>query len=114
MTAFGIITTEDDNTEHYVGEDDVLWDWVHADNYEPAPAGRHRVKAPEGYTFHQGNLFPKGYDGDRDYESVTLIGSPEKNKATMLLVALRFVSPEEFSALNIEKSRIMEIHIPRV
>lgn len=111
---FGIITTEavDNTVEHYVGEDDVLWDWLVADNYEPSVAGLYIVKAPTGYTFHQTLLFPtEDYGQGRDRENVSLIGSSKVNKALLLLVSLRFVSSKEFAESNIDPDRIIDIHI---
>lgn len=53
MTAFGIKEVDfSGNVRFFVGEDEVLWDWLHADNIERA--GRYQalaVAAPEGYVF---------------------------------------------------------------
>lgn len=110
MTTFGIIRTDLDGiTEHFVGEDEVLWDWLHESQYEPAASvNLCRVKAPAGYTFHQGNLFEEGYDGGRTSECFPM-GSIEDKKALTLLVSLRFVSSEEFAELEIDEGRIVEI-----
>lgn len=111
MTQFCIITTDSEgNVEHYVGEDVVLWDWLVADNYETAADGNlFRLTSPVGYEFHAGNLCPvEGYDGGRNSELIGL-GSTKDDKALMLLISLRFVSPEEFSELDIDEERVLEI-----
>jgi hypothetical protein len=115
MTAFGIITTKlGGDTEHYVGEVAALWDWLQADNFELTAGGNlFRLQAPVGYVFYHDNLLPvedsAGYDGGgRDSEFVSL-GSGKESKALMLLISLRFVSPEEFTEMGIDAERIMEI-----
>lgn len=53
MSTFGIKEVNlSGNIRFFVGEDEALWDWLHADNIERA--GRYQalaVAAPEGYAF---------------------------------------------------------------
>lgn len=112
---FGIITTEavDNTVEHYVGEDAVLWDWLQGSNLKLAAGGNlYRLQAPVGYVFYHDNLVPvedyAGYDGGRDSVFVSL-GFGKEAKALMLLLSLRFVSPEVFTELGIAKERIIEV-----
>lgn len=109
MTLFGIRVTDfGESDEFYVGEDDVLFDWLVADNFEIVSGGKwFFLEAPDGYAFHSGNVFPvQGYDGGRKGEFLSL-DSLRVAKAQMLLVALRNVTPEEFDALNIGSDRIV-------
>lgn len=112
---FAIVTSEPaGSTEHYIGEDDVLWEWLQADNLEPVSGvSLYRLQAPAGHVFYHGNLFPvedsKGYDGGgRDTDFVSL-GTGKEAKAVMLLLSMRSVSPEVFTALNVGSERIIEI-----
>lgn len=112
---FAIITSElDGPTEHYLGEDDALWDWLHADNLEPVSGGSlYRLQAPAGYVFYHGNLISTedsaGYDGGgRDYDFVSL-GSGKEAKALMLLLSLRSVSPEVLTEMGLGENRTLEV-----
>jgi hypothetical protein len=106
---FGIRAGElGDSVEHYVGHDPSLFDWLVADNYEPCDReSSYKVKAPEGYVFLFDNISPKNEeDGGDEYEYVS-IGSPQNDKALMLLEAMQFVSPEEFDSAEINNDRIL-------
>lgn len=110
MTTFGIRAVKSGKLdEFYVGEEDVLFDWLVADNFEILSGDKwFFLEAPDGYEFHEGNLFPvQGYDGGRKGEFVS-VSFAEGSKAQMLLVALRSVSSEEFEALNIDPDRIID------
>jgi hypothetical protein len=112
---FAIITSElDGPTEHYVGEDDALWDWLQADNLEPVSGvSLYRLQAPAGYVFYHGDLFPAGdstgYDGGgRDSDFVSL-GFGKEAKALMLLFSLRSVTPEALTEMGVDENRTLEV-----
>lgn len=112
---FVIVTSEPSGpTEHYVGEDDALWDWLQADNYElVAGVSLYRLQAPTGYIFYHEYLVPvedyTGYDGGgRDFEFVSM-GFGKEAKALMLLLTMRSVSSEVFAALAVDEERILEV-----
>jgi hypothetical protein len=121
METFGIRASElGDSDEHYVGEDAVLFDWLLADNYEPSDRDSlYLVKAPEGYVFYKGSLYPKdapeieGADGKNlSDSSYVASGSSQNDKALMLTEgALKFMEPEEFYALGIDEERILDFLI---
>ena len=116
MTTFGIVTTKagTTDTEHYVGEDVALWDWLVADNYE-LTAGKDlfRLQAPVGFVFYHDNLLLAdeyvGYDGGGRDSTFVSLGSGKEAKALMLLISLRFVPAEEFAGMSIDAERVMEI-----
>lgn len=118
METFGIRASElGDSDEHYVGEDEVLFDWLLADNYEPSDRDTlYLVKAPEGYVFYKDSLYPVGHaelegkDGKSMSDSAYVTsGSSQNDKALMLMEgALKFMEPEEFDALNINEDRILD------
>jgi hypothetical protein len=110
---FGIRTSErGDITEHYVGYDLALFTWLLAENYEPCDRkALYRVKAPEGYAFLFGNLYPENdEDGGDDFSYVTC-DSPLNDKALMLLNWMRHMERAEFYALGISKDRILDFRI---
>lgn len=123
MTAFGIeVMTQDAPTRFYVGESDVLWDWLVATNAEPYARSEDwlNVRAPQGYAFHYGNAFPveeltEAYEVGRDI--LVWAKSPVADKANMLLETMKQVSRDEFRAEKISDHRIMAVRnvtdIPR-
>lgn len=108
MTAFGVRAIDfGKSDEFYMGEDEVLWDWLLADNYETYSGNLFLVAAPAGYAFHQGYLFPvEDYNGGKRVEVIHLSSLPSA-KVQMLLVSLRSVSPDDFHALKIDADRLI-------
>lgn len=121
MTMFGIRAAEfGDSTEHFVGQDDVLFDWLVADNYGPSEQeSLFTVQAPAGYVFWKGHLIavnsPKleNVDASELNESSTVAcGSPENDKALMLIEeALSYMKSKAFYALGIDEDRILDYQI---
>lgn len=113
MTAFGILTSEfGEGDEHYVGTDEVLLEWLLANNYEPSDRdSNYLVKAPIGYKFYEGSLravdSPDG--GDSSDSAYVSFSSPENDKALMLLEgAMTHLEPAEFYSLGIDEERILD------
>lgn len=123
MNAFGIeVMTYDAPTRFYVGESDVLWEWLMSDNTETYGRNPHWlvVPAPEGYAFHYGNAFPVGELTEADEVGRDILvwaKSPVADKANMLLETLKQVSRDEFRAEKISDHRIIAVRnvadIPR-
>lgn len=121
MSVFGIRTSEfGSSDEHYIGEDNVLFDWLLANNYLPSERDSHYlVPVPVGYKFYQGSLVPEdspeadeGDEGTASDVAYVSFGSPENDKALMLLEGLmKHVEPDEFYALNIDDERILDYMI---
>lgn len=121
MSTFGIRTEEfGDGDEHYIGEDEVLLEWLLANNYEPCEhESRYLVKAPVGYEFYKGALLPKSSPelegvSEKDIRDSAYVsfGSPENDKALMLLEgAMTHLEAAEFDALGLDEERILDYHI---
>lgn len=115
MSTFGIKVTSENNPDmFYVGEDTVLWDWLNADNWEESDHSSLLlvVAAPEGYLFHYGSLHPiSDIDVTKNPREKCefWVEAPDAGKADLLLDILRPVEPEEFKALNIDPSRILNV-----
>jgi hypothetical protein len=139
MTSFGIKEIDfSGNIRFFVGEDDVLWDWLHADNIELA--GRYKaraVEAPEGYAFNykramvahfvggRGDVLAElphaGGMNDTSKQYLPATRSLVLSKALMLMnrsadvfgedtSVLSVVSAEDFAALDIDESRVLSAH----
>jgi hypothetical protein len=116
MHIFGIRISEfGESDEHYVSDSAVLSDWLLANNYEPSDRdSQYLVKAPEGYTFYKGSLVSNDSPELDDKADVSdyayvAIGSPENDKALMLLDrAMRHVEPADFYALGIDEDDILD------
>jgi hypothetical protein len=126
MAMFGVRDSKlSDNARFFVGEDDVLWDWLHADNVEPADNhGDRAVAAPVGYVFNSARALVKhlpSYGDVRELPSAypaftrrhyLRTGTPVPAKSFMLLSefanVLTEVSAEDFEALQIDESRILD------
>lgn len=108
---FGIRVKDElgENSQHYVGYDSSLFDWLMADNYGPSDREAHyKVKAPDGYGFLFGNLSPQNAeDGWDDFEYVKS-DSPQNDKALMLLESLQYAEPEEFYSRGISEDRVLD------
>lgn len=100
---------EDGTTEHYIGYDRSVFDWIVADNVEPSDRENYyKVKAPDGYGFLYGNLtIQNDEDGWDDFEYVE-ISSPQKDKAEMVLEMLQFVEPSEFESEGVSEEYILD------
>ena len=115
MSTFGIKVTSNDNSEKfYVGEDTALLDWITAENWEESYHSSLllEIPAPEGYLFHHGSLHPiSDIDAtEKPREKCEIwVEAPDAGKADLLLKILRTVEPEEFTALNIDPSRILNV-----
>lgn len=117
MTAFGIIASEFNGPdEHYVSDDERLYEWLIANNYGKLEDSSYPVPAPDGYVFKCGSLFrvddPRIEDHDpselADIEWVS-IGSSENDKALCLLeAAMKSLTRKEFHALDLPEDRILE------
>lgn len=115
MHIFGIRISEfGESDEHYVSDNAVLLDWLLTNNYEPSDRdSQYLVKAPEGYVFYRGSLIPNDSrdledEDTSDYAYVT-VGSPENDKALMLLdETMRHVEPADFDALGIEEDDVLD------
>lgn len=113
MTLFGIRAHGGDDDEHYVSEDNILWDWLVAKNYEPSGHDSfYRVSAPAGYIFDCDNLYPMDDEelANRTSSAAHVtVESSENDKAHMLMLcAMRYVQPAEFYALGIDEARIRD------
>lgn len=118
MSTWGITMAEfGDGTEHYVNEDDVLFDWVLADNYGPSDEdSMFSVPAPAGYVFWNGNVIadnsPKLENVDKSELSDSALvtsGSSENDKAIMLLEeAMSYMKPKAFYSVGINEDRILD------
>lgn len=121
MTAFGIITSEfRESDQYYVSEDNVLFDWLLANNYLPSDRdSQYFVQAPVGYKFYQGSLVfedspetDEGNEGTARDVAYVSFGSPENDKAIMLLEGImEYVERDEFYSLDIDTERILEYMI---
>lgn len=116
MTAFGIIASEFNGPdEHFVSEDEKLYEWLVANNYGLLEDDDYPVPAPEGYVFRCGSLFLKDdpkIEGLDESELMDVywvsVGSPENDKALCLLEgAMRYVTRKEFVALDIPEDRTL-------
>lgn len=118
MTMFGIRAAEfGDGTEHFVGQDDALFDWLVADNYGPSEKySMFSVQAPVGYVFWKGNLIavdsPKLENveaSEVSKSSTVTCSSSENDKALMLIEeALSYMKPSSFYGLGIDEERILD------
>lgn len=119
MSTFGIIASEfASSDEYYVSEDEILMEWILADNYGPVDLDyqEHTVPAPEGYVFRCGSLYSKdspdleGLDASELKESADVsVGASENDKVLMLIEsAMKSVTRREFAALNIPEDRTLE------
>lgn len=123
MSAFGIeVMTHDAPTRFYVGESDVLWDWLMSDKADPYASSLDWliIPAPEGYAFRYGNAFPVEELTEADEVGRNILvwaKSPVADKANMLLETLKQVSQDEFRAEKIPDHRILAVRnladIPR-
>lgn len=94
---------------YYVGEDDVLWDWLMADNAVPSGTSTTlQVPAPAGYEFRRSLS-----DADNtDKHEVFYVGTHSReDKACALLLMLPSEGETEFEARNIDESRIMTVFV---
>ena len=109
MSTFGIRTSEfGSGDEHYIGEDDILFNWLIASNYQPSEHDSYYlVPVPSGYKFYQGSLVSvealesdEGDEAAASDSAYVSFGSPENDKALMLLEGtMNHVEPAEFYAL---------------
>ena len=111
--------------QHHVSNDDVLWDWLMADNAEASDRREVLVSAPEGYVFLNNALvkrLPEHEDvrelpgewptlSERAY---VRYGPFLPGKAHMMLHELSdiltYVDEEDFAALDIDESRVKVVH----
>lgn len=120
MAIFGVrLSAFGDSDEHYASNDDVLFEWLLANNYSTSKLENHYlVPIPEGYKLFQGNIVPDTWltpeqrnDAVSDFVNVT-VGSPENDKALLLLnVAMVPMESDAFEALNIDEERILDYMI---
>lgn len=112
--------------DRYVGEDDVLFDWLVADNAEASFQREVLVTAPEGYVFlnnalvrllpsHEGKV--RELPGEWPTLSQTAYvrsGPLLAGKAHMMMHELSdiltYVSERDFVALNLDESRVKVVH----
>lgn len=107
--------------QQHVSDDEVLWDWLVAENAEASFQREVLVTAPEGYVFLNNALvkFCPSHEDVREFpgEWPTLSkrayvrsGPFLPGKAHMMLHelsdVLTYVSEEEFAALNLDESRV--------
>jgi hypothetical protein len=121
MSTFGIRISEfGDSDKHFVCEDDVLFDWLLANNYGPSDEdSMFIVPAPAGYVFWKGKVIadnsPKLENRDESElsKSATVTsGSAENDKALMLLEeAMSFMKRASFYALGLDEDRVLEYMI---
>jgi hypothetical protein len=118
MSTFGIRMSEfAGSDEHFVNEDDVLFDWLLANNYGPSDEdSMFIVPAPAGYVFWKGKVIadnsPKleNVDASEISKSATVTsGSSENDKAIMLLEeAMSYVKRKAFYEIGISEDRILD------
>ena len=121
MSTFGIRLSEFASSDaHYVCEDDVIFEWLAANNYGPSDQDSlYTVPAPAGYVFWNGNVIadnsPKLENVDESElskSSTVTYGSPENDKALMLLEeAMSYMKASSFYALGIDEDRILDYTI---
>jgi hypothetical protein len=128
MTAFGIRNLEMvGEPSYYVGEDNVLWDWLLADNVETGGySSLAVVTAPEGYVFNSARAMVKyrpEYGEVKEFpnafpaftrKQVLRTGPVEAGKALMLMSeyanVLTYFEEKDFNVLGIDESRVRTVH----
>lgn len=128
MSAFsvGVVHPALGECDRYVGEDDVLFDWLVADNAEASDRREVLVSAPEGYVFNEDSAMVK-YEPSygevqevpNDYPAITqkayVRSGPFLAGKVLLMLSesadvLTYVEEEDFAALNIDESRVRNVH----
>jgi hypothetical protein len=118
LSAFGIrVAGNGEPDEFYVGNDDVLMEWLLAEDYEADITNPSNliVTAPAGYLFHDGFLTPehalaKNAETGKTtfiYKDFALLA-----KTYALGAVLRRVEPVQFYSLGFDKSRITDVVRP--
>lgn len=127
MVAFGIRNLEMvGEPSYYVGEDEVLWDWLLADNVEGGYSGRSFVTAPEGYVFNSARAMVKyrpEYGEVHEFPNqfphfsrkhFLRTGPVEAEKALMLMNeyanVLTYFDEADFKALQVSEDRVRTVH----
>lgn len=111
--------------DYYVGDDERLWDWLHADNVR-SDSSLLMVAAPEGYVFNAARGLVKYLPSygevaemPTEYPAFTqnqyLRPGPVEAGKTMMLMneysnCLTYFSENDFSALGIDESRVRTVH----
>lgn len=127
MTAFAIRNLEMIGEPSYcVGEDDVLWEWLLADNVEANSNGPSFVTAPEGYVFNSARAMVKyrpEYGEVHEYPNqfphfsrkhFLRNGPVEAEKSLMLMSeyanVLTYFDEADFKTLEISEERVRTVH----
>lgn len=115
---FGIrVAGNGEPDEFYVGKNEVLWDWLVAEDNEPdlVNASEVLLTAPTGYLFHYGCLIAEYalniFDDTSRTHSVDK-DSVDIAKFYFLLANLNQVEPVQFYSLGLDRSRIKDIIRP--
>lgn len=112
---------------YYVGEDDVLWDWLLTDNVEGGSGSRAVVTAPDGYVFNSVRAMVKyrpEYGEVHEYPNqfphffrkhyLRSVLPVEAEKALMLMSeyanVLTYFDEIDFKALDINEDRVRTVH----
>jgi hypothetical protein len=111
--------------QQHISDDEVLWNWLVADNAEASFQREVLVTAPEGYVFLN-NALVKLLPSHKDVQELpgewpTLsrrayvrYGPFLPGKAHMMLHELSdiltYVDEEDFAALNLDESRVQVVH----
>lgn len=119
MSAFGIRASEfRGEVEFYSSEDEVLYEWLVADNFEPSVKdGRYIVRAPEGYIFAEEGLIAEDSEEFKNLTDLSLtelitVGSPENDKGLLLIrYAMQELDSVDFYMLRISEARILDLEI---
>lgn len=95
---------------YYVGDDDVLWDWLMADNAVPSDSSTMlQVPVPAGYEFRPAN--PELDETDTPEVLSVGVNFTRRDKACALALMLPYVEEADFVALGLDESRIVTISV---
>lgn len=118
MSSFGIRASEfRGEVEYYVSEDEVLYQWLIADNFEPSIRdGQYIVRAPEGYVFGENGLVSEQSEEFKDLVDSSLteyvtVGSPANDKGLLAMPAMEALDSADFYMLRTPEARIFEFVI---
>jgi hypothetical protein len=108
---YGVEVSEGNDTHYFLGEDEVLWDWVSAPIFVPFIDGLAEVPLPDGYVLREDedgeNRLVKG--GPASGVTTTLLSaeSAYDDKAHVLTCGMKAVSRREFNAAGLSDERIL-------
>lgn len=108
---YGVEVSEGNDIHYYLGNDEVLWDWVTAPIFTPFVDGLAEVPLPDGYVLMEEeggeNRLVKGSPASGVTTTLLSAESAYDDKAHVLTCSMKSVSLREFNAAGLSDERIM-------